>query len=66
MSEASEYVERQEDELEFLQAVFPNPGDFQDLRRGDTWKVKSYYHIILIEFSNYIFFNCIIQLPCSI
>ena len=32
------YEERQEDEVEFLQAVFP--GDFQDLRMNDTWKVR--------------------------
>lgn len=31
------YEERQEDEVEFLQAVFP--GDFEDLRNKDTWKV---------------------------
>ncbi len=33
------YEERQEDEVEFLQAVFP--GDFEDLRRNDPWKVSS-------------------------
>ena len=43
MSDLSSYEERQEDEVEFLQAVFPNPGDFQDLRLHDTWKV--YYSI---------------------
>ena len=32
------YEERQEDEVEFLQAVFP--GDFQDLRKQDAWKVR--------------------------
>ena len=32
-----DYEERQEDEVEFLQAVFP--GDFQDLRLNDPWKV---------------------------
>ena len=32
------YEERQEDEVEFLQAVFP--GDFQDLRHQDAWKVR--------------------------
>ena len=32
------YEERQEDEVEFLQAVFP--GDFQDLRHQDAWKVS--------------------------
>lgn len=32
------YEERQEDEVEFLQAVFP--GDFQDLRHQDAWKIK--------------------------
>ena len=38
----SSYGERQEDEVEFLQAVFPNPGDFQDLRNNDPWKVTNY------------------------
>ena len=33
----SSYEERQEDEVEFLHAVFP--GDFQDLRMNDSWKV---------------------------
>ena len=32
------YEERQEDEVDFLQAVFP--GDFQDLRVNDSWKVR--------------------------
>lgn len=31
------YEERQEDEVNFLQAVFP--GDFRDLRHADPWKV---------------------------
>ncbi len=39
MSDLTAYEERQEDEVEFLQAVFFNPGDFQDLRKNDTWKV---------------------------
>ncbi len=39
MSDLSNYEERQEDEVEFLQSFFPNPGDFQDLRQKDTWKV---------------------------
>lgn len=38
----SEYKERQEDEVEFLQAVFFNPGDFQDLRKNDSWKVRRF------------------------
>lgn len=32
------YQERQEDEVEFLQAVFP--GDFEDLRKADPWDVR--------------------------
>ncbi len=32
------YEERQEDEVEFLQAVFP--GDFEDLRKADPWNVR--------------------------
>lgn len=36
----SGHEERQEDEVEFLQAVFPNPGDCVDLRQKDTWKVS--------------------------
>lgn len=36
---SGENEERQEDEVEFLQAVFPNPGDCLDLRQKDTWKV---------------------------
>ena len=31
------YGERQEDEVEFLEAMFP--GDFRDLRDDDSWKV---------------------------
>ena len=46
MSVVSDYVERQEDELEFLQAVFPNPGEFQDLRLKDTWKVHLTKHYV--------------------
>lgn len=38
MSDLTAYEERQEDEVEFLQAVF-FAGDFQDLRKNDTWKV---------------------------
>ena len=34
------YKTRQEDEVDFLEAVFSNPGDFQDLRKNDTWKVS--------------------------
>ena len=34
------YSERQEDEIEFLQAVFP-AGEFEDLRLKDPWKVIS-------------------------
>ena len=34
------YEERQEDEVDFLQAVFP--GDFQDLRVNDSWKVRQH------------------------
>ena len=33
------YSERQEDEVEFLQAVFP-AGEFDDLRLKDPWKVE--------------------------
>lgn len=40
MADLSSYEERQEDEVEFLQAFFPNPGDFQDLRQNDKWKVS--------------------------
>jgi len=41
MAELSDYAERQEDEVAFLQAVFPNPDSFQDLRLKDTWKVAA-------------------------
>ena len=34
----SVYSERQEDEIEFLQAVFP-AGELEDLRLKDPWKV---------------------------
>ena len=34
----SGYSERQEDEIEFLQAVFP-AGELEDLRLKDPWKV---------------------------
>ena len=37
--EASQYSERQEDEIEFLQAVFP-AGELEDLRLKDPWKVS--------------------------
>jgi len=37
------YEERQEDEVDFLQAVFP--GDFQDLRVNDSWKVRQHIPI---------------------
>lgn len=40
MTDLTAYEERQEDEVEFLQAVFSNPGDFQDLRQHDSWKVS--------------------------
>ena len=33
------YSERQEDEIEFLQAVFP-AGELEDLRLKDPWKVS--------------------------
>ena len=58
MADLSSYEERQEDEVEFLQAFFPNPGDFQDLRQNDKWKVsfllRTSYNIdfFLIQFSN--------------
>ncbi len=42
MSDLSSFEERQEDEVEFLKAVFPNSEDFKDLRLNDTWKVKPY------------------------
>ncbi len=35
--ESETYLERQEDEVEFLQCVFMN--DFEDLRNKDPWKV---------------------------
>ena len=34
------YSERQEDEVDFLQAVFP-AGKFEDLRLKDPWKVRT-------------------------
>lgn len=34
----SSYVERQEDEVQFLQCVFMD--DFEDLRNHDPWKVS--------------------------
>ena len=34
------YNERQEDEVDFLQAVFP-AGEFEDLRLKDPWKVRA-------------------------
>ena len=34
------YSERQEDEVDFLQAVFP-AGEFEDLRLKDPWKVRA-------------------------
>ena len=43
------YQERQEDEMEFLQAVFP--GDFQDLRKNDPWDVS----LVLILFLLFLF-----------
>ena len=49
MAELSEYTERQEDEVAFLQAVFPNPDDFQDLRLKDSWKVTAQITMSLIE-----------------
>lgn len=39
MAYEASYEERQEDEVDFLQAVFP--GDFQDLRVNDSWKVRT-------------------------
>ena len=39
MAYEASYEERQEDEVDFLQAVFP--GDFQDLRVNDSWKVHA-------------------------
>lgn len=44
------YQERQEDEIEFLQAVFP--GDFLDLRKNDPWDVSTVHsnlHYIIIN-----------------
>jgi hypothetical protein len=35
----SVYSERQEDEIEFLQAVFP-AGELEDLRLKDPWKAR--------------------------
>lgn len=48
MSELSSYKDRQEDEVEVLQAVFFNPGDFQDLRENDNWKVNTIVIAIVI------------------
>lgn len=39
MAYEASYEERQEDEVDFLQAVFP--GDFHDLRVNDSWKVHT-------------------------
>ena len=36
---ADTYQGRQEDELEFLQAMFP--GDCEDLRKNDAWDVRA-------------------------
>jgi hypothetical protein len=36
------YQERQEDEVEFLQAVFPE--GFQDMRKSDPWDVSCPSH----------------------
>ena len=40
------YQNRQEDEMEFLQAVFP--GDFQDLRKNDPWDVSLVLRVFLL------------------
>ena len=43
------YEERQEDEVEFLQAVFP--GDFEDCRLNDSWKVGTVVRVAMASLS---------------
>ena len=43
------YQQRQEDEIEFLQAVFPE--GFVDLRKNDSWDVSTTYELLLFHSS---------------
>ena len=43
------YSERQEDEVDFLQAVFP-AGEFEDLKLKDPWKVRA--GVMISDFSD--------------
>ena len=41
------YQERQENEVEFLQAMFPD--DFMDLRKNDPWDVSTHLRLEACE-----------------
>ena len=43
------YSERQEDEVDFLQAVFP-AGEFEDLKLNDPWKVRA--RVMISDFND--------------